>query len=329
MMRGERLPILTASTGYCQTVQMPLHPEPALLLKIMASTGAPALDSQEPAVARASREALNSPSAIEVPEIREITAGGRPARLYRPSTDTSLVTGLLVWFHGGGWVLGSVDSHDDMCRALCVRSGHSVLSVDYRLAPEDPFPAGLDDAVNATRWAFENSALLGCDPTRLAVGGDSAGANLAAVVAQLSPVPISHQVLIYPVTDGQMASDSYRENADGYFLTASSMKWFLGHYLAGGQGSPTDPRVSPLLATDDDLARTPPALVITAEFDPLRDEGDAYARRLSDLGVTVTHLCFFGQIHGFYSFPEFINDADLARGITAEWLRTGFAVQPD
>jgi acetyl esterase len=312
---------------------MPLHPEPAALLQIMASTGAPALDSQEPAVARAAREALNKPSGISVPEVRDIQAGQRMARLYRPveasATGPESTTGLLIWFHGGGWVLGSVESHDDLCRALCVRSGHSVLSVDYRLAPEDPFPAGLNDALDATRWAHANSAALGVDAQRIAIGGDSAGANLAAVVAQLAPELISHQVLIYPVTDARMGSDSYRENAEGYFLTASSMQWFCDHYLSGGEGSATDPRVSPLLGSDAALAATPPALVITAEFDPLRDEGDAYARRLADLGVTVTHMCFFGQIHGFYSFPEFIEDANLARGVTAEWLRTGFAALPD
>jgi acetyl esterase len=308
---------------------MPLHPEPAKLLDIMASTGAPALDSQEPAVARAARDALNKPSAIEVPLVREVQAGGRMARLYRPVITPETVTGLLVWFHGGGWVLGSVESHDDLCRALCIRSGHSVLSVDYRLAPEDPFPAGLNDAIEATQWAYQNAGSIGCDPRKIAVGGDSAGANLAAVVAQLAPAPLSHQVLIYPVTDAQMSSDSYRDNAEGYFLTASSMRWFVDHYLSGGEGSPTVPKVSPLCASDETLAATPPALVITAEFDPLRDEGDAYARRLAELGVTVTHLCFFGQIHGFYSFPEFIEDANLARAVTAEWLRTGFAAQPD
>jgi acetyl esterase len=293
-----------------------------MLLEIMATTGAPALDSQEPAVARAAREALNRPSTIEVPEIREIEAGGRMARLYRPTRDASTETGLLIWLHGGGWVLGSVDSHDDLCRALCRRSGLTVLSVDYRLAPEDPFPAGLTDAVNATRWASDNAGSIGCDPHRIVIGGDSAGANLAAVVAHLAPAPLAGQVLIYPVTDGEMDSDSYRGNAEGYFLTAASMQWFLNHYLSGGQGSPTDPRVSPLHASDDVLAATPPALVITAEFDPLRDEGDAYARRLAALGVPVTHMCFFGQIHGFYSFPEFIGDANLARGVTAEWLQT-------
>jgi acetyl esterase len=301
---------------------MPLHPEPAKLLEIMAATGAPALDSQEPAAARAAREALNKPSTIEVPEIRELDAGGRMARLYRPTQDASTKTGLLVWLHGGGWVLGSVDSHDDLCRALCQRSGHTVLSVDYRLAPEDPFPAGLIDAVNATRWASDNAASLGCDPQRIVIGGDSAGANLAAVVAHLAPAPLAGQVLIYPVANGEMNSESYRNNAEGYFLTASSMQWFLNHYLSGGEGSPTDPRVSPMHAPDEVLAATPPALVITAEFDPLCDEGDAYARRLAALGVPVTHLCFFGQIHGFYSFPEFIGDANLARGITAEWLQT-------
>jgi acetyl esterase len=301
---------------------MPLHPEPAKLLEIMAATGAPALDSQEPAAARAAREALNKPSTIEVPEIRELDAGGRMARLYRPTQDASTKTGLLVWLHGGGWVLGSMDSHDDLCRALCQRSGHTVLSVDYRLAPEDPFPAGLIDAVNATRWASDNAASLGCDPQRIVIGGDSAGANLAAVVAHLAPAPLAGQVLIYPVANGEMNSESYRNNAEGYFLTASSMQWFLNHYLSGGEGSPTDPRVSPMHAPDEVLAATPPALVITAEFDPLCDEGDAYARRLAALGVPVTHLCFFGQIHGFYSFPEFIGDANLARGITAEWLQT-------
>jgi acetyl esterase len=201
-------------------------------------------------------------------------------------------------------------------------SGHAVLSVDYRLAPEHPFPAALEDAVTATRWAHANAAALGCRADRLAIGGDSAGGNLAAVVAQLAPVPLVYQLLVYPVTDCTRAHPSYAENADGPFLTRDGMGWFIDHYLSGAHGSPADPRVSPLVAGDTAVASTPPALVITAEFDPLRDEGDAYAARLAALGVPTSHLRVSGMFHGFFSLADFLDDGRIAHAAAAAALKT-------
>jgi len=182
------------------------------------------------------------------------------------------------------------------------------VSVDYRLAPEHPFPAPLTDSVNALRWVHANAATLGIDPQRIAVGGDSAGGNLAAVVAQLQPVPLRHQMLIYPVTDARRGSESYRDNADGYRLTAHGMKWFCDHYLSGSSGSESDPLVSPLLADMSVLSAAPPAIVITAEYDPLRDEGEAYAQLLLAAGVPCTLTRYYGQIHGFFSMSHLCDD---------------------
>jgi acetyl esterase len=302
---------------------MPLHVETRALLDLMEAMGAPALDSQEPALARATRAEMAPPVTEECYEIIEVDAGGVPARLYRPEPSERL-PGLLVWFHGGGWVLGDLDSHENICRTLTNRSGHVVLSVAYRLAPEDPFPAGLGDCIEVTRWAHAHAGELGVDPDLLAVGGDSAGANLAAVVCQISPAPIAFQILVYPVADLRFGTDSYVENGDGYFLTASSMQWFLQHYLSGGQGTPEDPRVSPLLASDTSIAQCPPTLVITAGYDPLRDEGMRYAARLADAGVTTSHVHFPSQIHGFFSFPHFLAEARSAQALAAQSLIDAF-----
>lgn len=314
----------TAAKGYCQDWRMPLHAEARRVLDMMEAAGAPPLDSLPPAEARAARSALAPPVLDPCHETVDLDAGGVPARLYRPE-PTGSPTGLLVYFHGGGWVLGDLASHDNVCHSLCRRSGHAVLAIDYRLAPEDPFPAGLGDCIQATRWAHANAAELGVDPGRLAIGGDSAGANIAAVVGHVSPAPIVFQLLVYPVTDARMATPSYAENADGYFLTASSMGWFVEQYLAGEQGSPQDPRVSPVLASEETLAASPPTLVITAGFDPLRDEGIAYADRLAELGVTTSHVHFPGQIHGFFSFGHLLGDARSANALAAQALADAFA----
>ena len=300
---------------------MPLHPDVVSLLALMEAAGAPSPEEQGPVEARAARRALVGPPTEDCFEILDIDAGGVPARVYRAAPGTSR-PGLLVWFHGGGWVLGDVDTHDNVCRTLNNRTGHTVLSVDYRLAPEDPFPAGLDDCVRATNWAFENADRLGIDAERIAVGGDSAGGNLAAVVCHLVPPasPIRFQLLVYPVTDARAGTASYAENATGYFLTASGMQWFIDQYLAGDAAGRVDPRVSPMCATPASLAASPPALVITAGFDPLRDEGVSYADRLSEAGVVTTHVHFPGQIHGFFSMPEFLSDARVAHAIAAEAL---------
>lgn len=301
---------------------MPLHVQTAQLVELYNSIGAPPIETQSPETVREQYLSSALPSAEEVAEIREVDAGGIPARLYRPRTDVEL--GLYIYFHGGGWVIGNLETHDDLCRAIANRSGHAVLSIDYRLAPEFPFPTPLNDCLIATRWAFDHAHQLGCDPQRLAVGGDSAGGNLAAVVAIESDVPLRCQILMYPVTDATQRHHSYQENSNGPILTKAAMTWFIDHYLAGNT-SPNDPRVSPLAASDEVLAKMPPTLVITAEFDPLRDEGEAFALRLSELGVPTSLVRYYGQIHGFISQPYILDDAHSARALIGTTLSRALA----
>jgi acetyl esterase len=301
---------------------MALHHQTAELLALMASFDLPPVEEQTPEEARAQRAAMLRPSPEPIAECRDLDAGGVPVRFYRPAATRS--GGLLVWLHGGGWVLGDLDSHDDPCRSLANRGGFCVLSVGYRLAPEHPFPAALDDAMTATRWAWDHAGELGCRQV-VAVGGDSAGGNLAAVVANRPPNPLCFQLLVYPATDMRMGHASIEENADGYFLTAKGMRWFYDHYLSGDEGTPEDPRVSPLLEDSERLAVTPPALVITAQYDPLRDEGTEYAARLADAGVPTSHLRVDGQIHGFFSMFGLLDDARSAQAFAAEAVATAFA----
>lgn len=301
---------------------MPLNADAQALLDVFAQLGVPPFESLEPIAAREMFEAMRQPPAEACHEVRDVDAGGIRARLYRPGDDT---TGLLLWFHGGGWVLGDVESAEDTCRSMARRSGQAVLSVDYRMAPEDPFPVPLTDCLEAARWAQAHAAELGIDPARIAVGGDSAGGNLAAVVAQIAPIPLAFQLLVYPVTDARMDTPSYVENADGYFLTAAAMRWFVDHYLSGPQGSPIDPRVSPILGTPESVRGVPPALVITAGFDPLRDEGAAYVERLSDEGIEVNHLHYPDQIHGFFTQLALMGDARSAQAAASQALSDALA----
>jgi acetyl esterase len=302
---------------------MALHPQTAALLVVMEQFNAPALETQEPTVARAGMEMMTAPSTVELHEIREVNADGVAGRLYRPNNRKDL--GLLVFYHGGGWVLGSMNTHDDVCRKLALAMGHAVLSVDYRLAPEFAFPEPLNDCIVALRWAHANAAELGIDATRIAVGGDSAGGNLAAVVANLQPVPLKFQMLIYPVTDATRSSQSYKDNGEGYRLTAAGMKWFCDHYLSGSIGTPTDPRVSPLFADGATLTSAPPAIVITAEYDPLRDEGEQYAHRLIEAGVACSLTRYYGQVHGFFSMSQYVDDG--ASAITQAATATRIALE--
>jgi acetyl esterase len=290
---------------------MPLHPEAQEFLAVVESFGDPPLEEDTPAAVRGRLRERQRPPVVGVHEVRAVDCGGIAGRLYRPG-DGEL--GLLVYFHGGGWTICDLDTHDDMLRRLANDSGCAVLSVDYRLAPEHPFPAPLDDAAAATRWAHTHARTLGCDPDRLAIGGDSAGANLAAVVAQRGDVPLSFLLLMYPTTDARGGMASHEECCDGPFLTTAGMRWFLDHYLSGDEGSPDDPRVSPLLADDAALAKSPPTLVITAELDPLRDEGEAYAERLRQLGVPASASRYDGMFHAFASFAEFMEDGRRAIG---------------
>ena len=285
---------------------MPLDPQIAVLLE--RAQDAPPLDSGTVDEARAQLRKLNAFAAKAGPLAQIASAedlevagsnGPLPARLYRPEAAAPVPT--LVFFHGGGFTIGDLETHDAQCRVLCRDVEAAVLSVEYRLAPEAPFPAAVEDACAATRWAFEHVGELGEDPHRVAVGGDSAGANLAAVVAQLlrgHEPALAGQLLIYPVVDFCSRRPSHEENGEGYMLTDRDMRWFEGNYLPDG-ARPEDPTASPLLA--DDLAGLPPAVIASAEFDPLRDEGRAYADALEAAGVPVNHVCFEGLVHGFFA----------------------------
>ncbi|MBC7161213.1 MAG: alpha/beta hydrolase [Immundisolibacter sp.] len=262
--------------------------------------------------------------ATPLPVVRELTLpgpdGAIKARLYRPTADGVLPG--LVFFHGGGWVIGDLDSHDDLCRDLAAQAGCAVLAVDYRLAPEHRFPAAAEDAIAAADWAAANATQMGIDPARLAVGGDSAGGNLAAVAALAARDagrPLAAQLLIYPVTDmSRFEGESYAACGEGYGLTAGAMVWFRDHYLTDAKAG-RDWRVSPLLASD--LGRLPPALVVTAEFDVLRSEGEAYAKRLAEAGVPTKLARYDGMIHGFASMAGVLDVGRQARGDMAQWLR--------
>jgi acetyl esterase len=253
--------------------------------------------------ARAGHEAetinLSGPGE-EVAEVRDLEipapAGPIPARLYRPEGDGPLP--LVVYLHGGGWMLGSIESFDTVVRALANAAGVMVLSIGYRLAPEAPFPAGLEDSVAAVRWAAAEARELGADPERLAIAGDSAGGNLATVVARRlrGEVDLRMQALIYPVTDAGCNTASYRDFGERHGLTAASMRRFWNLYLDGADGLHEDS--SPLRSGD--LAGSPPAFILTAGFDPLRDEGEAYCEALREAGVEAECRRYAGAIHGFW-----------------------------
>jgi acetyl esterase len=235
-------------------------------------------------------------------------------RLYRPAgTAASDVLPAMVYYHGGGWLLGNLDSHDVVCRRFANLARCRVVSVDYRMAPEHKFPAAVDDCLAVTRWAFDNAASLGIDPAHVAVGGDSAGGNLAAVMALMARdgtlTTLAFQLLIYPATDMMMTSVSSRTIRDAVPLTSATVKWFIDHYMRGAADG-IDWRASPLRAAS--VAGTAPALVLTCSVDPLRDEGIAYAQRLEREGVRVIHLHYSDQIHGFMSMGRIIRAADQA-----------------
>ncbi|MCS7206713.1 MAG: alpha/beta hydrolase [Dehalococcoidia bacterium] len=224
--------------------------------------------------------------------------GPIPVRLYWPQTGTPV--GLVVYYHGGGWVLGDLDTHDAPCRHLANASQCLVIAVHYRRAPEHKFPAAVDDAEAAARWAVQNASAWGLSPRRVALAGDSAGGNLVAAVTlrakERGGPSFAGQVLIYPVTDYTLDRPSYLQNAEGYLLTREGMRWFWGHYLARAEDG-AHPLASPLRAPD--LTGLPPAIILTAEYDPLRDEGEAYAERLAQAGVPTVCLRYMGNIHGF------------------------------
>jgi acetyl esterase len=258
---------------------------------------------------------MDEPAAVASVEDRMIPgpAGDLPVRIYTPDADGSGPRPIIVYFHGGGFVFCSIDTHDGTCRRLANATGAVVVSVEYRLAPECPFPAAPDDCYAATVWTHEYAEELGADTSQLVVAGDSAGGNLAAVVAQMArergAPPIAFQVLVYPVIDAACDTASYAENAEGYFLEKRDMQWFWDQYL-GAEGNGADALASPCRAAD--LSGLPPAVVITAEYDPLRDEGEAYTAVLDAAGVPVTMRRYDGMIHGFVSMPTLFPEADEA-----------------
>jgi acetyl esterase len=267
-----------------------------------------------------------SPARVAAVEDRVIPGpgGDLPIRVYTP--EGAAPFGLVVYFHGGGWVVGNIDSHDGTCRSLTEVSGCVVVSVDYRLAPEDPFPAAADDAYAATRWVAEHAAELGGDPARLAVAGDSAGGNLAAVTARRcrdrGGPALAFQLLVYPALDHDFDRASYHENAEGYLLTRDDTMWFMGHYCAD-PAQRDDPDVCPLRA--DDFTDLAPALIVTAEYDPLRDEGEAYAERLAQAGVPVRLRRYDGMVHGFFSLGDFVAAGKQAMEEAGQALRAALA----
>jgi acetyl esterase len=284
---------------------MPLDPGLKLVLDQLAANPGPQLHELPVAQARAFFDQMQLPRPeVKVAEVmdRRIPgpAGELPVRIYRPEGEAPFPA--LVYFHGGGWVIGSLETHDGSCRELANRIGCVVVSVDYRLAPEARFPAAAEDCFAATQWVAEHARELRIDAGRIGVGGDSAGGNLAAVVALMARdrrgPALRHQLLIYPVTDADFSRASYRENAEGYLLTTKAMEWFWSHYVPDATKR-VEPYAAPLRATE--LAGLPPAFVLTAEYDPLRDEGEAYARRLEQAGVPTRLERYDGAIHGFFA----------------------------
>jgi acetyl esterase len=309
---------------------MTLDPDVNGLLALIKQAGRPALDSLPPPEARiafAAGRPVLQPDAAEVASVRDFTIPGDiPVRLYRGiGTDTDTKLPCLVYYHGGGWVLGDLDSHDVLCRRIANDAGCAVMSVHYRLAPEHKFPAAYDDAVAAMQFAIEHPGRLGIDPTKVAVGGDSAGGNLAAsaaLAARDAGIKLTNQVLIYPVTDLAMGTASYRRVTDGFPLVARTMEWFIGHYL-GTEADKYNWRASPLRAGT--LAGTAPAIVVIAAHDPLCDEGLAYAKRLEHDGVLVESLYFSGQLHGFISMGRLLRASETAIRMVANSLRASWS----
>lgn len=300
---------------------MTLHPDAQKVIDLIVEIGRPRFETvpldEARAAYRNSREVLQ-PDPRPIAEVRDIEmpgpGGPLALRLYRDDVSAEPAP-VLVYFHGGGWVIGDLDSHDGICREMAHRSGAVVVSVNYRLAPEDPFPAAVDDCFAAVKWVAENAEALGVDASRISVGGDSAGGTLAVVTAMLAkeaggPELVS-QVLVYPVTDLRMGHPSHKRLAEQPPIPGSTLQWFYDAYVPS-KDAQTDWRASPLLADDEHLSGLPPALLITAGYDPLGDEGLELGERIAGLGGTVEGARFDGQIHGFLTMGRLISETGVA-----------------
>lgn len=309
-----------------------LDPQAQALMTLLSEKGIPPVYTQTPLEARASyraRRTFTQPDAPEVGRVQDLyfshSGVDIPVRVYHPPGVTPALPAL-VYLHGGGWTIGDLDTHDVLCRMLCLQAAGVVVLVDYRMGPEHKFPAAYEDAVAAWQWVASQAQALGVDPTRIAMGGDSAGGNLAAAACLglreqgLTPVM---QLLIYPSTLMAPETASYQTNGQGYMLTRESMAWYSGHYLRGPQDA-QDWRASPQLAASH--AHLPPAFVLTAGFDPLRDEGLMYADALSQAGVSSQYVCFERQIHGFITMGRVLQEANTAVALCAQALRTAWGM---
>ena len=312
-----------------------LDPQAAALIQLMADRKVPPTHTLSPADARRAyleRRFFTQPDAPAVGSVQALTtSGGVPLRLYKPLSAVAGPLPVLVYFHGGGWTMGDLDTHDVLCRQLCLGAGIAVVSVDYRMGPEHRFPAAVDDSIAATNWVRAQASSMGLDAKRVAVGGDSAGGNLAAVVAlalrdaagAADLAPLAYQLLIYPATDMRGVADSHQRNGQGYVLTADTVAYFRGHYIAD-PAQYSDWRASPLLASSH--RHLPPALVLTAGYDPLVDEGRQYADALSAAGNRVQYVCFDRQIHGFVPMSRVLDEARSAVALCCAVLREALGV---
>jgi acetyl esterase len=313
-----------------QKGQTMLDPHVKQLLDFLATRNLPSFHTLPPVESRAfykERRFATQPEAQAVAAVAELAAPGPagpvPIRSYRPQGSmASAVLPALVYYHGGGHTIGDLDTHDTLCRELCNRSGFAVFSVDYRLGPEHKFPAAVDDSFAALQWLASQAAMLSIDPAKIAVGGDSAGGNLAAVMSLIARdqggPAIACQLLIYPATDLQFRSPSHKRNGQGYLLTTDVIEYFTACYLSG-DADRLDWRASPALA--ENHRGLPPALVLTAGYDPLRDDGKDYADLLRAAGNKVEYIDYPGQIHGFITMGKVIAQANEAVALCADWLK--------
>lgn len=308
---------------------MSLDPIVAEMLKEMAEANVPALSEMPPEDGRAMyRVMTESMPQADIAKVEDrkvpVTDGEVTVRIYQQQTTPDQPC--LVYFHGGGWVIGDLETHDSVCRQLTQQAGCTVIAVDYRLAPEHPFPTPVNDCYEVTCWVHDQAAQLGINPACIAVGGDSAGGNLSACVSlkarDESGPQLVHQLLIYPVTDSSFDTESYIANKEGYMLSLEDMMWFWDLYLNGNMGDKNNPLVAPMKAAD--LSGLPPATVITAEYDPLRDEGEAYGEKLRQAGVATVTQRYDGMIHGFFGMTDLLEGSRQAMTFAVKQLKAAF-----